>query len=153
MSEEAQTRAPTQEQPAAPAPKKGAGKLVAVIAVVAVIVIAVLAVALMPGSGIAGKWNMTSIKVTMTINGTEYVDRDNSTGNWVEFKADGTGMNNIGDTFSWEASDGRLTITDDTNDVFGTMGVPFDYTLDGAAMTIRGMFAAGMYVVITLERA
>ncbi len=134
-------------------PKKGIGKIIAVVVVVVIVIIAVIAAALMMGPGIVGKWNVVSVKSTIFADGNETIVWDYPTDDWVEFKSDGTGINNNGDTFNWEASNGRITITDATNDAFGTMGVPFDYTLDGDDMTIRGMFATGLYMVITLERA
>ncbi len=139
--------------PYAEPPKKSKVKVIAIAVIAVVVVVAlVAAVLLMSAPGLPGKWERTSVKTSVTILGTTIVDWDNSTGWWVELDADGTGVTSDGDEFEWEADDGRITITSD-DDAFGTMGVPFDYTLDGDEMTIRGMFAAGIYVVMTFERA
>jgi hypothetical protein len=132
-------------------PKKSKVKVIAV-AVVAVVVVVALVAAMMltSGPGLAGRWERTSLKMTVTYNGTTVVDWDNSTGWWMELNDDGTGITSEGDEFAWEASDGRITITEAD---FTATGIPWDYTLDGDELTVRGLASAGVYLVMEFERA
>jgi hypothetical protein len=142
---------PPGQYPSPSSGKKGPGKTILIILVVAIVIFSFIAMALLMSPGIVGKWEQVSTRTTVTILGNQITSWDNSTGDWVEFRKDGTGTTNDGGEFGWEIDDDQLKFSGDF--LGGTISYTFYYTLKGKELTMRGNLAPGVYVVITYNRA
>ena len=168
--------APPVEAAAAPAKGGGSGLIIAIVAI-AVVAVVVIAFMFMGGGGIEGKWTVETIEVYDQDGNLNEAFSDlvaeNMGDHWMEFKSDGSAVsgNETGPTpdtdSTWEASDGKLTITStsiEVNSVYNsttgnttwnnetvTDTVVFEYSISGNTLTLE-MEMEGMTVKYIAKR-
>ena len=106
-----------------------------IFAIAAVLLSVGLVAGCLGGSGLVGKWNITKVEASGTIEGQDMSFSTTMDGVWFEFKDDGTitGGGSTGEldmdmpsSGTWEETeDGKVTITSDGE------SITFDYTIDG----------------------